>query len=94
MHQYKLGGDLLERSSMSFLYYDTQNNSTQDEAAEHRLQQDNPFPRLASNAMFDVPQDMIGLPGCLGTWLTHVQIAVNQDLQILFSMAALQHLIH
>lgn len=33
-------------------------------------EQDNPFPWLASNAMLEVPQGMIGLPGCQGSsWL-------------------------
>ena len=38
-------------------------------------------------------QDTVGFPVCLGTLLTHVQLAVGQDPQISFSRAALQCLI-
>jgi len=43
--------------------------------------------------MLDSPQDTVSLPGCLGTQLTHIQLVVDQDPQISFSWAALQHLI-
>ena len=29
--------------------------------------------------MLDAPQDVVGLCGCLGTLLAHVQLAVSQD---------------
>ena len=36
---------------------------------------------------------MVDVPGCLGTLLIHAQLSVNQDPQISFSGATLQHLI-
>ncbi|KAM9287934.1 LOW QUALITY PROTEIN: sperm-associated microtubule inner protein 4 [Cariama cristata] len=35
------------------------------------------LPRLASDAVFDAPQDMVGPSGCQGTLLTHIQLAIN-----------------
>jgi len=43
--------------------------------------------------MLDVPHNTLGLPGCLGTLLIHLQLAVSQNLQIAFSGVALQCLI-
>lgn len=40
--------------------------------------------------MLEAPQDRVGLPGCLGPLLTHVQLAVNQDSQIPFNGIARQ----
>jgi len=32
--------------------------------------------------MFDATQDTVGLPSCLGTLLTHVQLTVYHDSQM------------
>ena len=41
------------------------------------------FPHPAGSAVLNAPQGMVGLPGCLGTLLTHAQFAVDQDPQSL-----------
>ena len=46
-----------------------------------RAERVNPFPHPAGNAMLNAPQGMVGLHGFLGTLLTHVQFAVDQDPQ-------------
>ena len=59
---------------------------------QRRADQDNPFPRPAGSAVPDAPQDMVGPPGCQGTLLTHIQLAVDQNPQIPFLSAAFQPL--
>lgn len=62
---------------------------------EVRLQcnaeQDNCIPQPANSTVLNAPQDTVGPPGCLATLLTHVQLVFEQDPQIPFSGAALQH---
>ena len=48
-----------------------------------RAERDNPFPQTAGNVNLNAPQGTVLLPGCLGTLLTHVQFAVDQDPQSL-----------
>ena len=48
-----------------------------------RAERDNPFPHPAGNAVRNALQGTVGLPGCLGTLLTHAQFAVDQDPQSL-----------
>ena len=48
-----------------------------------RAERDNPFPHPAGNAVFTALNGTVGLPGCLGTLLTHVQSDVDQDPQTL-----------
>ena len=43
----------------------------------------NPFPHPAGNVNLNAPQGTVVLCGCLGTLLTHVQFAVDQDPQAL-----------
>ena len=50
---------------------------------QRRAERVNPFPHPAGNAVLNAPQGMVGLPGCLGTLLTHAQSAVDQDPQSL-----------
>lgn len=40
-----------------------------------------PFPGLASNAVPDAPQGTVGPPGCQGTLLSCIQLAVDHNLQ-------------
>lgn len=49
--------------------------------------------RLARSVVFDVPQNIFGLFHYNGTLLTHTELAIIQNLQILFFRAALQLLI-
>ena len=46
-----------------------------------RAERDNPFPYPAGNVNLNAPHGTVVLPGCLGTLLTHVQFAVEQDPQ-------------
>ena len=48
-----------------------------------RAERDNPFPHPAGNVVLNAPQGTVVLPGCLGTLLTHAQLAVDQALQSL-----------
>ncbi|KAK4828429.1 LOW QUALITY PROTEIN: hypothetical protein QYF61_026525 [Mycteria americana] len=57
-----------------------------------RAQGHNHFPTPAGHAIPDTSQDAIGLLGHLGTLLAHIQAAVNQYQQVLFSRAAFQPL--
>lgn len=60
---------------------------------QSRAEQDNPFSQLASNAVLDALQEMVGLFGSQGTLLTHIQLAIHQKPQIPFWVAVLQPLI-
>ncbi|KAJ7414846.1 Glycine receptor subunit alpha-3 [Willisornis vidua] len=53
---------------------------------------DNHFPGPVGHTIPDRPQDAIGLLGCLGTLMVHVQFPVNQNHQIPFCLASLQPL--
>ncbi|KAK4832354.1 hypothetical protein QYF61_021953, partial [Mycteria americana] len=57
-----------------------------------RVQGHNHFPSPAGHAIFDTGQDAIGLLGCLGTLLAHIQAAVNKHPQVLLCQAAFQPL--
>ncbi|KAK4825779.1 hypothetical protein QYF61_002342 [Mycteria americana] len=57
-----------------------------------QVQGHNHFPSPAGHTISDTSQDAIGLLGCLGTLLPHVQAAVNQHSQVLFCWAAFQPL--
>ena len=46
-----------------------------------RAERDSPFYHPAGNVVLNAPQGTVGLPGCLGTLLTHAQFAVDQDPQ-------------
>ena len=48
-----------------------------------RAERDNPFPHSDANTMLSAPKGTVGLPGCLGTLLTHVPFGVDQDPQSL-----------
>ena len=61
-----------------------------------RAERVNPFPHTAGNVNLNAPQRTVGLPGCLGTLLTHVQFAVDQNPQslsvgLLSSVPSLSH---
>ena len=49
-----------------------------------QVQGHNHFPTPAGHTICDTRQDAIGLLGCLGTLLAHVQMAVYQHSQVLF----------
>ena len=55
---------------------------------QHNVEWDSPFPRLTSSAVPDAHQGTVGLPGCLSSLLTYVQLAFDQDPQIPFSLEA------
>ncbi|GAB0186435.1 hypothetical protein GRJ2_001108800 [Grus japonensis] len=57
-----------------------------------RVQGDNHFPSPDGHTIADTSQDAVGLLGHLGTLLAHIQLAVNQHLQVLFCRAAFQPL--
>ena len=48
-----------------------------------RAERDNPFPHSDANTMLSAPKGTVGLPGCLGTLLTHIPFGVDQDPQSL-----------
>jgi len=48
------------------------------------VEQDIPFPHPVACAVLDALQCAVGLPGCLDTLLTRVQLAVSQDPPDLF----------
>ena len=54
------------------------------------VKKDNPFPCPAGSVGPDAPHNMVGLPHFQGTVLTHVQLAVNWDPQILFLYTVFQ----
>ncbi|KAK4824165.1 hypothetical protein QYF61_011292, partial [Mycteria americana] len=56
---------------------------------EHR---DDHFPTPAGHTIPDTSQDAVGLLGHLGTLLAHIQLAIDQYLQVLFHQAAFQPL--
>ena len=60
---------------------------------QHRIEEDNLFPRPTSKAVLDAPQDIVGPPGCQGTLLAHTQLTINYNPQIPLCRAALQRLI-
>jgi len=49
----------------------------------------NPLPRPAGHAAFDAAQDTVGLLGCEGALVGHVELLINQLPQVLLSRAAL-----
>ncbi|KAK4807083.1 hypothetical protein QYF61_018424 [Mycteria americana] len=57
-----------------------------------RVQGHNHFPTPAGHTIFDTSQDAIGFLGHLGTLLAHIQLAVNQQPQVLLCLAAFQPL--
>ncbi|PKU46157.1 hypothetical protein llap_3538 [Limosa lapponica baueri] len=59
---------------------------------QSRVQRDDLFPSPAGHTVSAKSQNAIGLLGYLGTLLAHVQLAVNQHLQVLFYQAAFQPL--
>ena len=50
----------------------------------HQCSVEQSHPSAGCSAVLDVSQDMVGLPGCLVTLLTQVQLAVNQGPPDLF----------
>ncbi|XP_050565909.1 uncharacterized protein LOC126913259 [Cygnus atratus] len=60
---------------------------------QRRVEQDHHFPRPTNNAVLDASQDTVGPPGCQGTLLAHIQLAVNHNPQIPLCRAALQRLV-
>lgn len=66
--------------------------SASNTGSKASLTQSRAIPSLTS-AESDAPQDMVGLPNCLGILLTHVQVTVDQDTQIPFSRVAIQSVI-
>jgi len=60
---------------------------------QRRVERDNHFPRPTSDAVLDASQDTVGPPGCQGTLLAHIQLAVNHNPQIPLCGAAFQRLI-
>lgn len=54
---------------------------TQSEATTPKHSRTVTFPRLAGSAVPDAPQDAIGPPGCQGTLLIHIQLAIDRNLQ-------------
>ena len=59
---------------------------------ERRAEHSNPFPRPASHAVLEAPQDALAAPGFQGLQLTHVQLVIDQNPQIPLCTAALQPL--
>ncbi|KAK4814173.1 hypothetical protein QYF61_010005 [Mycteria americana] len=57
-----------------------------------RVQGHDHFPSPAGHAISDTSQDAIGFLGHLGTLLAHIQVAIDQHLQVLFHRAAFQPL--
>ena len=57
-----------------------------------RVQGDNQFLSPAGHTISDTSQDAVGLLGHLGTLLAHLQLAVDQQPQVLFCQAAFQPL--
>ena len=55
---------------------------------QRRVEQDDHFPLLASNAVLDAPQDTVGPPGCQASLLAHNQLGINQNPQIPLCKAA------
>ncbi|KAK4827917.1 hypothetical protein QYF61_022365, partial [Mycteria americana] len=53
---------------------------------------DNHFPSPAGHTISDTSQDAVGFLGHLGTLLAHIQLAVNQNPQVLLCQAAFQPL--
>lgn len=64
--------------------------STRGQPHHCSIDGDSLFPQLADPAVPDAPCVIVGLAGCLGTLLTLVQPAVDQNPQIPFSVIALQ----
>lgn len=58
-----------------------------------RVEQDDHFPLLASNAMLGAPQETVGPPSCQGALLAHNQLGINQNPQIPLCSDAHQHFI-
>ncbi|KAK4814185.1 hypothetical protein QYF61_011908 [Mycteria americana] len=56
------------------------------------FERDDHYPSPAGHTIFDTSQDAIGLLGHLGTLLAHTQLAVDQQPQVLFCLAAFQPL--
>ncbi|KAK4823743.1 hypothetical protein QYF61_006012 [Mycteria americana] len=57
-----------------------------------RVQGHDHFSGPASHTISDISQDAIGILGHLGTLLAHIQVAVNQNTQVLLCWAAFQPL--
>ncbi|KAK4825624.1 LOW QUALITY PROTEIN: hypothetical protein QYF61_001304 [Mycteria americana] len=57
-----------------------------------QVEGDKHFPSPAGHTISDTSQDAIGLLGHLGTLLAHIQLAVNQHLQVLLRWGAFQPL--
>ncbi|KAK4830413.1 hypothetical protein QYF61_010944 [Mycteria americana] len=57
-----------------------------------RVQQHDHFPSPAGHTVPDTSQEAVGFLGYLGTLLAHIQLAVDQQPQVLFRQAAFQPL--
>lgn len=55
-----------------------------------QVKADSHFPQFAHSAVVHTAQDAVGVPCCQGTLLSHAQLAVCQDPQVLFSWSAPQ----
>ena len=60
---------------------------------QHTAEGQDHLPRPAGHASFGAAQGTVGLLGCEGTLLAHVQLDIHQNLQVLFSRAVLNHFI-